>query len=125
MKILIVDDDVMIRRMLQRRLSLKNHTTALAENGKECLDIISEFRPDIVLLDMHMPIMDGYETVKTLRDQYYKGLVIAVTASAASNQTHRCIDAGCDYYIPKPVKENFEELILQLLQKHNEKENIE
>ncbi|MBF0611679.1 MAG: response regulator [Magnetococcales bacterium] len=115
--ILIVDDQPDIRSMLAMRLELQDHTIEQAENGAVGLEMARQGRFDLILLDMHMPVMDGHEMVRLLRQEGYAGLVVAVTASAMVSDTHRAIQAGCNDFIFKPVSEDFEERIEQLLRK--------
>ncbi|MCW8890019.1 MAG: response regulator, partial [Sedimenticola sp.] len=83
-RILLVEDDVMISRMLSLRLQMKGHQVELAENGKVGMEKALATPYDIILMDMHMPVMDGHEATKALRDAGYTGLIVAVTASVMS-----------------------------------------
>ena len=104
-KVLVVDDNAAGRELV--RESLKDYVASLAEasNGREALEKIRETRPDLVLLDIQMPEMDGYEVLREIRgDPALKGLrVIALTAFAMRDDRERALAAGFDDYLTKPV----------------------
>ena len=114
-KILLVEDDPMISRMLSLRLGMKGHDVDLAENGKIGMEKAFASEYDIVLMDMHMPVMDGHQATSALRDAGYSGLIVAVTASVMSQESEAAIKSGCDSYINKPVSENFEQEVQEKL----------
>ncbi len=116
--ILIVDDDERIVRMFRRRLKKNGLVIHTAENGKLGLEMATESQPDMILMDIRMPVMDGYEMVKTLRAQGYQKLIIACTASVRAQDSERTIVAGCDYFLPKPVGTDFEDIIQKLLKEY-------
>ena len=113
--ILIVDDDYKIQRMLIRRLKKAGYQVAAAENGKVGMEEALRLKPDLILMDMHMPVMDGYQAVAGLRKKGYDGLIAAFTASAMAYDSKKTIEAGCDYYIPKPPGLDFENIIKGLI----------
>lgn len=113
--ILIIEDDKGITKMLVRRLKRKGHIIETAENGKEGVEKALLSKPDLILLDMHMPVMDGYTAAKTLRQQGYTGLISALTASAMVEETNKSLDAGCDTFISKPIGLDFERKIADFL----------
>ncbi len=113
--ILIVDDDEKIVRMLIRRLKKIGVTIHTAPNGKIGIEKAWDLMPDLILMDIQMPVMDGYTMVKTLRANGYKKLVVACTASVRAKDTQETIAAGCDYFIAKPVGLDFESKIIELL----------
>jgi len=114
-KILLVEDDSRIRKMLSLRLKMKGYEIEEAENGKLGMDACTSGKYDLVLMDMHMPVMDGYTAATNLRQQGYKGTIIAVTASAMIEETSKAIGAGCNFFISKPIGEDFEEKIQRVL----------
>lgn len=113
--ILLVEDDEMIRRMISMRLNLLGHAVDTAVNGKQAVDKALGGTYDLVLMDMHMPIMDGHEATRTLRERGYKNRIVAVTASAMSSDSDKAIKSGCDDHISKPIGADFEERIQALL----------
>ena len=114
-KILIVEDDENIIRMLKRRLKKVGYEILHASNGIEGLKIVETLSPDLVLMDMHLPVMDGYTTVRTLREKNYKGKIAALTASATNEDIPKAFKAGCNYFISKPITTEFEKLIEDIL----------
>ena len=104
-KVLVVDDNAAGRELV--RESLKDYVASIAEasNGREALEKIRVTRPDLVLLDIQMPEMDGYEVLREIRgDPALKGLrVIALTAFAMRDDRERALAAGFDDYLTKPV----------------------
>lgn len=113
--ILLVEDDEMIRRMLSLRLTMSGHHVEPADNGSTGLDKALAGSYDLVLMDMHMPVMDGHEAVRRLREQGYTGTIVAVTASVMSSDTRKAIEAGCDHFISKPIGEDFEQRVQEIL----------
>jgi len=111
----LVEDDEFIARMVSMRLGLLGHEIEPAVNGQESVDMAKAGNYDLVLMDMHMPVMDGHEATQTLRDSGYAGLIVAVTASVMSMDSEKAIKSGCDDCIPKPIGEDFEERITTLL----------
>jgi CheY-like chemotaxis protein len=83
-----------------------NLNVAIAENGRQALDMLARENYDLILLDMQMPVMDGMETVTRIRaDENLKNIpVIALTANALKGDAEKYIKAGCDDYLPKPIK---------------------
>ncbi len=98
------DTQVLVCRVLERA----GAEVTTADNGQEAVDealvAARDGQPfDVVLMDMEMPIMDGYDAVRTLRQQYYTGPIIALTAHASAEAAGRCGRAGCDDYHAKPI----------------------
>lgn len=110
-RLLVVEDDELIARMLTMRLSMKGHVVEHAINGLQGVEKALAGDYDLVLLDMHMPVMDGHAAIKQLRSDGYTKPVVAVTASAMSEDSHKAIAAGCDGHISKPIGPDFEEII--------------
>jgi CheY-like chemotaxis protein len=104
-KVLVVDDDERNIFALKAYLKAKKITVETASDGKECLEKLRQIEVDVVLLDMMMPVMDGFETLGILRkdDQLKKNKVIALTALAMKGDMERCIEAGADDYCTKPI----------------------
>jgi two-component system cell cycle response regulator DivK len=118
--ILIIDDDERVVKMLIRRLKRMKFSIHTAVNGKLGFEKALILQPDLVLLDIQMPIMDGYTTIVKLREVGYTGLVVACTASVRAQDTKKAIEKGCDYFIAKPIDRDFEETIQKLLNKNIE-----
>jgi two-component system sensor histidine kinase EvgS len=107
-RILIADDHAENRLLLKTLLEGIGFSAVEAENGKEALEAVRKETPDFVWMDMRMPVMDGYEAVRRIR-QLPKGdelPVVALTASVFSNQRPQILEAGCDDMIFKPYKEH-------------------
>jgi two-component system cell cycle response regulator DivK len=104
-RILLVEDNEMNRDMLSRRLQRHGHEVLLAVDGVEGVALARQQRPDLVLMDMSLPKLDGWEATRQIRaDETIKGIpVIALTAHAMQGDREKAIDAGCDEYDTKPV----------------------
>jgi len=107
-EILLVEDDELISRLLKLRLSSQGHKVIVAVNGREGMEQALAGCFDLVLMDMHMPVMDGHDAVRNLRQQGYRGTVAALSASALARDSQKAIAAGCDHFILKPIGEDFE-----------------
>ena len=104
--ILVVEDNEDTREILLYRLkSMGNYEVLLASNGKEALEIATQSRPDLIIMDLKMPVMDGWEATKALRQiDWGKDLpVIALTAQAMERDEEKALNAGCNDYIAKPI----------------------
>jgi CheY-like chemotaxis protein len=114
---LVVDDDIDAAAALSLLLRLGGHATALAHDGLGALKAAAEFRPDIVLLNLGLPGMDGYEVARTIRGQPELGnpLLVAVTGSSDPQDRQHCIQAGFDEHLTKPVDISMIELLLTSL----------
>jgi CheY-like chemotaxis protein len=105
-KILVVEDNEDTREILFYRLkTMGNFEILLASNGKEALEVPTRSRPDLIIMDLKMPVMNGWEATKALRQTSWgKSLpVIALTAQAMENDEEKALDAGCNDYIAKPI----------------------
>ena len=107
-KVLLVDDDERNIFALSAYLKAKKIKVETASDGQECLDKLQQINVDVVLLDMMMPVMDGFETLEIIRqDEHLKNSkVIALTALAMKGDMERCIEAGADDYCTKPIDIN-------------------
>lgn len=103
-KILVVEDSTDIQALLKRMLEGAGATISLAGNGEEGLQAALAESYDVVLMDVQMPIKDGCQTVKELRAFGYKGLVVALTANAMLDEQKRCLEAGFDIHLSKPMR---------------------
>jgi two-component system, cell cycle response regulator DivK len=113
-KILLVEDHEEIWDFLSRRLKRRGYDVVLAFDGRSGVEKVRAERPDIVLLDMNLPVMDGWTAAKALKsDQETAGVpIIALTAHAMSGDRQKALDAGCDEYHPKPI--DFSRLLTQI-----------
>ena len=108
--VLVVDDDADNRDVLSRRLTRQGHDVKTASSGREALQLVSESAFDLVLLDIMMPDMDGYEVLKQIKaeDQLHHIPVIMISARQWSgNRCGRCIEAGAERYLAKTVQPDF------------------
>ncbi len=105
-RILIVDDQPTSRRMFVKILGILGFETAEAENGKQALEYAPVFQPDLILMDLRMPLMNGFEATQQLRqDPRLKDIVvIAISASMFSDVRQESLAAGCDDFLTKPVQ---------------------
>jgi CheY-like chemotaxis protein len=105
-KILIVEDNEMNRDMLSRRLLKKGHTVAIATDGLMGIEMARSEKPDLILMDMSLPEVDGWEAARRLKqDEATKTIpIIALTAHAMVEDKQRALAAGCDDYDTKPVE---------------------
>ena len=105
-RILLVEDNEMNRDMLSRRLQRRGYTVLIAVDGQQGLDMAIAEKPDLILLDMSLPVLDGWEVAKRLKsDDALKVMpVIALTAHAMAGDRERAISAGCDDYDTKPAE---------------------
>ena len=103
--VLLVDDDDRNIFALSAYLKAKKIKVETASDGKECLEKLQQLRVDVVLLDMMMPVMGGFETLGILRkdERLKNNKVIALTALAMKGDMERCIEAGADDYCTKPI----------------------
>lgn len=104
-KILIVDDNETNRLVASTILLNYGSQVLNAEHGEMALNMVKEEVYDIILMDIQMPVMDGYETTRILRQQGYSGTIIALTASVAPGEREKCLAAGMDDYLTKPIHE--------------------
>jgi len=104
-KILLVEDNEWSRDMLSRRLIRKGFYVIVAEDGKKGVELTRQERPDLVLMDMNVPEMDGWNATKTIKqDAHIQDIpVIALTSHAMAGDRERALEAGCDEYEPKPI----------------------
>ena len=105
MTILVVDDNAFSRELMRELLEASGHEILEAVNGRNALDLIRRSAPDLVFLDLQMPLQDGFSVIRELRnDSRFQNLpVVAVTASAMIGDRERAIAAGFDSYLAKPV----------------------
>ena len=117
-RVLLAEDDAVNQKLILKILELAGIEAHLAADGREALNAALGARDGqrpfhVVLMDMQMPVMDGYETTRVLRQQGYEGAIIALTAHALAADRERCLAAGCNGYEVKPVRRD---LLLKTLQ---------
>ena len=105
-KIQLVEDNEMNRDMLSRRLKKRGFDMVIAVDGQEGLDMASEVSPELILLDMSLPKVDGWEVARKLKADAATSRIpiIALTAHAMAGDRQKAMDAGCDEYDTKPVE---------------------
>ncbi len=111
-KILVVDDGVANRKLMNLVLSRAGATPVLANNGQEALDAVENEDFDIILMDMQMPVMDGYTATSVLRERGFVKPIFALTANAMKGDQEKCLAAGCSGFLSKPINI---EILLQTL----------
>jgi CheY-like chemotaxis protein len=105
-KILLVEDNEMNRDMLSRRLERKGYQVVVAVDGAAAVEMVGSQEPDLVLMDMSLPVMDGWEATRRLKaDPATRHVpVIALTAHAMSSDRGKALEAGCNDYDTKPIE---------------------
>jgi len=105
-RILLVEDQEMNRDMLSRRLKKRGYEVSIAVDGAEGVEKARSESPDLILMDMSLPVMDGWEATRTLKaDEATRSIpVVALTAHAMSTDREKALAAGCDAYETKPVE---------------------
>jgi len=104
-KILLVEDNELNRDMLSRRLARKGYHVVVAVDGEQGISMTAAERPDLVLMDMSLPVVDGWEATRRIRatEEIASIPVLALTAHAMPEDRQRAMDAGCDDYDTKPI----------------------
>jgi CheY-like chemotaxis protein len=104
--ILIVEDNEMNRDMLSRRLERKGYAVLIAVDGENGVEVARANMPDLILMDMSLPVVDGWEATRRLKaDDRLKHIpVIALTAHAMANDRDKALEAGCNDYDTKPIE---------------------
>jgi len=123
--ILIVDDNPFNREMLGDILNANNCKADKANNGKEALDKIAINIYDIIIMDMLMPGLDGFETTRQIRKMGLTIPVIAHTSMSMKKDRRRCMEAGCDEFLPKPIDTNKLMALIKKLSHKEDKDNSE
>ena len=105
MNVLLIEDNELNRDMLKRRLERKEFIVSCAEDGQSGIDMAKNEMPDIILLDLSLPVIDGWNVARQLKaDTNTKDIpIIALTAHAMKGDRKKALDAGCDDYDTKPV----------------------
>jgi two-component system, cell cycle response regulator DivK len=103
-QILVVEDQEDNRRIVRDLLTATDYVVTEAENGEEALTAVARQRPDLILMDIQLPVMDGYEATRRIKaDPQLRAIpIIAVTSYALSGDEEKARAAGCDDFVPKP-----------------------
>jgi len=119
-KILIVEDNPVHMRLMEMTLRAQNYTLLKATDGEEALDIATREQPDLILMDICLPKINGFEVTKKLRENgvFSHTPIIALTAHAMRGDRERVIESGCNAYISKPIDtRQLPEVIAEMLLK--------
>ncbi|MBS0371650.1 MAG: response regulator [Proteobacteria bacterium] len=122
-RVLLVEDNPINQRLAQALLQKRGYAVSLAENGADAVDMVGAGHFDVILMDMQMPVLDGLEATRRIRNQeqaagHTRVPIIAMTANAMIGDRERCLDAGMDDYLSKPIKaQEFYERIEGMLNK--------
>ena len=126
-RILIVEDNPLHTRLIEMTLRAKNYTLLKATDGEEALDIATRERPDLILMDLNLPEMTGFEVIKKLREKpaFRHTPIIAITAYAMKEDRKRLIESGCDAYLTKPINTRELPRIIAEMLLQGEKSSVE
>ncbi len=112
MRILVVDDEQAVRESLRRSLSFNGYDVELASDGQEAIDKVHQNSPDLIVLDVNMPVVDGLEVCRFLRSEGWGRPILMLTARDGVSDRVAGLDAGADDYLPKPFA--LEELLARV-----------
>lgn len=103
--VLLVEDSLLNRRLVETVLKSHGYRVIMAENGQAGVETALREKPDLILMDVMMPVMNGYDATRRLKDHHdtTRIPIVALTASAMPFERDQALDAGCDGYISKPI----------------------
>ena len=101
--VLVAEDNEVNQRLLDMYISKTGATVTIAGDGQQAVELASSTAFDLVFMDMQMPVMNGIEATEALRKRGYTGTIVALTANTTPEDRARCLQAGCDDYLPKPI----------------------
>jgi CheY-like chemotaxis protein len=110
--ILVVEDNEMNLDMLMRRLQRRGFEVVTAQDGEVGVQLAAQHTPALILMDMSLPVMDGWEATRKIRTAGQTMPIIALTAHAIAGDKEKCLEAGCNDYEPKPI--DFPSLIAKI-----------
>lgn len=115
-RILVVEDNSANLKMIRDMLDMQDHEVAEAGNGQEAIELAGTFEPDLIIMDIRMPVMDGLEATRQLRrlPAFYSTPIVALTASADRDSEGECLGAGCTSFMTKPF---LSETLFQMLER--------
>ena len=119
--ILLAEDNLSNVETFMSYLTYKKHQVIVATNGQEAIALAQEHNPDVILMDIHMPIVDGFEAIKTIRTlSTLKSVpIIALTALAMPGDQEKCLRVGADAYLSKPVRlKELNAMVTSLVRRH-------
>ena len=103
-RVLVVEDEPINREIVSELIREAGLSVDIAENGLEALDKVTASRFDLILMDMQMPVLDGIGATRRLRARGFRPPILALTASAFSEDRNRCLEAGMNDFIIKPIQ---------------------
>ncbi len=118
--ILVVEDNPNTQKLACAILKRHGYMSTVAADGEKAVKALLEEDYDLVLMDMQMPVLDGYQATKKIRAFNTDVPIVAVTAHALSNDRHKCLKAGCDDYIAKPFDQ---ESLMAIIKNNLDKKN--
>ncbi len=111
-KILLVEDFVINQEITKEIMQMMECEVDIAEDGTDAVEMVQDNEYDLIIMDINMPEMDGYEATRQIRKMGNKTTIVALTANALQGDREKCLEAGMDDYIAKPVKgESLEEMM--------------
>jgi len=114
--ILLVEDNPDNQTLLTFMIRKCGPEVTLAQNGKIALEIAGSREFDLILMDMQMPVMDGLEATRLLRESGYQGAIVALTANALSEDREKCLEVGCNEFLTKPIdRHRFEQVLFRYM----------
>ena len=124
-KVLIIDDESSIREMLNEILSIENYDVIAAANGQEALEILDYWIPDIILCDIMMPVMDGFQATRHIRKNHkYNHIpIVALSGDTAADDIRNMLNVGMEAHVEKPLKMDALYDILYVYTSGNESQN--
>jgi CheY-like chemotaxis protein len=113
-RVLVVDDELVSRLTLCQLLQLSGYFCAMTTNGAQALELVPSFRPQAIIMDLMMPVLDGFETTRQLKENEETRHIpiVALTASTTPEDHQEATDAGVDAFLTKPI--NLDQLLLHL-----------